>query len=323
MGGDLIAERALDPGAAVEEIRRRPKPPRMPPVSLGLRVRTSRLRELVPTRLAVHRAERRGRALWARSAAVREDALAAMRTIVAATAREDELAELAEQRVIEEEVERALFWGRWAAPRVDVASRENLERARASGRGVIASVCHMGPAGPGRAALASRRTFYSTTASWFFEEPTRDYWGRRIARWHRGIYARRQRALDGSGSFGVLCRLLEEGELVLVQYDMPGSRETHFLGKPVMLTSGTVRLAFAADAVVLPMRNRREGHRVCVDILAALDPREHDGEQALHEALAELHERWILELPAALEDPRRPGAWESGATPLAWRRPQL
>ena len=41
---------------------------------------------------------------------------------------------------------------------------------------------------------------------------------------------------------------------------------------------------------------------------------------ALHDALAVLHERWILEEPAAMADPNSFG-WEHGAGPQAWIRP--
>jgi hypothetical protein len=43
--------------------------------------------------------------------------------------------------------------------------------------------------------------------------------------------------------------------------------------------------------------------------------------EELHEEIAAIHERWILEAPEALEDPRRAGAWEEGATATEWVRP--
>jgi lauroyl/myristoyl acyltransferase len=295
----------------------------MPPASLSIRLKTSRLRELIPTRLVVRRAEQRARVIWRESVAAREDALGAIVTILGDSRSPDELAELAGQHLIEVEVERALFWQRWARPLKDATSTANLEGALASGRGVLVSVCHQGPMGPGHAALTSpRRTLYSTSAPWFFDEPSHDYWGRRMARWRRQLYARNQRALSSVGAFAVLRLLLEAGEMVLIQFDMPGSRETRFLGRPVMLTTGTARLAVSSEALVLPMLSYRLAHRVRVDIGAPLDPRIFSDVHALHEALAAVHERWILESPATLEDPRREGAWEAGATAAAWLRPE-
>jgi lauroyl/myristoyl acyltransferase len=323
MQQEVAGWHGLDPVAALAEARYRPPPPAMPPARLGVRLKTSRVRGLIPTRLVVRRAERRGRAICQKSTAAREDALAVIETIIGATRSHSELAELAQQHLIEVEVERALFWQRWLRPRKDATATANLKQALGSGRGVLVSVCHQGPMGRGHAAITSpQRTLYSTSARWFFEEPSHDHWGRRLARWRRELYARNQRALPSLGAFTVLQLLLEAGELVLIQFDVPGSRETRFLGKPVMLTAGTARLAVQADALVLPMRSRRVAHRVWVDIEAPLDPRDFADDQALHETLAAVHERWILESPASLEDPRREGAWEAGATAAAWIRPE-
>jgi len=87
-----------------------------------------------------------------------------------------------------------------------------------------------------------------------------------------------------------------------------------------MLADGSARLAFEADALIVPLRARRAGHRVWVDIGTPLDPREFSGVEALHDALAVLHERWILEDPAAMADPNSFG-WDHGAGPHAWIRP--
>jgi lauroyl/myristoyl acyltransferase len=125
--------------------------------------------------------------------------------------------------------------------------------------------------------------------------------------------------LPAKGSFRTIQALLERGESVFVAYDMPGPHETHFLGKSVTLAEGTAQLAVRADAIVLPVRTRRAGHRVWVDAAKPLDPRGLTVDQ-LHHTLAAVHERWILENPAAMEDPREIG-WEHGATPERWVQP--
>ncbi len=107
---------------------------------------------------------------------------------------------------------------------------------------------------------------------------------------------------------------------MLVFFDMPGPRETRFLGKPVMLADGSAQLAVRTDALVLPLRARRAGIHVWVDVGAPLDPRGFAGPEELHDALAAAHERWILKRPEAMEDPSSTG-WEHGATPHAWTAP--
>jgi lauroyl/myristoyl acyltransferase len=114
--------------------------------------------------------------------------------------------------------------------------------------------------------------------------------------------------------------VLERGDVVFLFFDMPGSHQTHFLGKPAMLADGTARLAFGTDAIVLPLRSRSAGHRVSLDVGAPLDPHDFADVSELHAALAGLHERWILESPQAMADPRSFG-WGAGATPREWSRP--
>ena len=104
-------------------------------------------------------------------------------------------------------------------------------------------------------------------------------------------------------------------------FALPGHGETRFLGKRVMLASGSARLAAAADALVVPVRARRRAHLVSLDVEAPLDPRDFADWQELQGALAAVHERWILELPATMEDPNRDGAWERGASAQEWIRP--
>ncbi len=251
-------------------------------------------------RLAVRRAERRGAKDWESSADARAAALAAMARIVGDTARADELDQLAREHLIESNVDRALFWQQPWSANVDRVSAARVEEAFAGGRGVLLSACHIGAfyrlqcAPPFR-----RRVTYMTPGPWFFEPPTPDYWGRRLARWRKGM---KSRPVPAKGSFRTIQALLERGEAVFLFFDMPGPRATRLLGKQAALAEGNAQLAVRADALVLPLRARRAGHRVWVDVAAPLDPRELGGVDQLHERLAAVHERWILEDPAAIED---------------------
>jgi lauroyl/myristoyl acyltransferase len=297
---------------------------RTPPVTdLRTRVATStRIRRLLPTRLMVRRAQARGRAVWAADPEERDRALRAMEAIVGGTERAHELEPLAREHVVETIVRRTLFWQPWAPPSLEQASLERLSEALHAGRGVVLSPCHCGPYLLGVSAIAPLgRTTYSAS-SWALLPPAPGYWGRRIARRRQEARARDERLVHSAGSFALLRALLQEREVVSVFFAMPGSRRTQFLGKTVMLASGSARLATETDALVLPLRTRRAGHRVWVDVAEPLDPRELGGLEELHEALAAVHERWILELPASMEDPNREGAWERSATAEGWLRPE-
>jgi benzoate-CoA ligase family protein len=304
---------------AIESVERPLPAPRMPPASLAIRVKTSAwLRSVVPMRLWVSRAERRGEHVWERYSGERAQVLAAMETILAGTSRAGELPQLARASMLEAKIDRALFWQRPWSAKLDAESQERLAQALSSGRGVVLSACHIGPYyrlqcvrpldGPGT---------YLVPGAWFFEAPSSDHWGRRLARWRKGTDSR---LVPAKGSFRIIQALLERGERVLLFFDMPGARETRFLGKPVMLADGTAQLAIRADALVVPLRARRDGHRVWVDVAEPLDPRRFAGVDQLLDTLAALHERWILELPETMADPRTFG-WEQSASADAWLAP--
>ncbi len=316
----MTTEPTFDLAAELELLRQRAPSPRMPPARLRVRMSTSPwIRALLPTRLMVRRAVRRGRWIWKQSAVERDDATAVMQTIVAGTPRAHEVAALARLQLIESKADAALFWrARWPTPELDPRSALRLREALSADRGVLLSASHIGPFYCSMYALhALGRRTYVVGGPWFFESPSHDYWGRRLARFRKGGKSIQVRS---EHSFTILRALLEAGELVYTFFDMPGPRRTSFLGKQVTLADGTARLALAADALALPVRARRAGHRVCLDVAGALDPRAFDGVDELHEALAEVHERWILELPEAMSDPRSIG-WHDGATPQGWTEP--
>jgi lauroyl/myristoyl acyltransferase len=296
----------------------------MPPAPLRVRLRTSpMLRRLLPSAVVARRAAARGRAAWRKDPQAREQTLTAMRAILGGTPRAGEAEELARAHLVESEITDALFWQPWQPPLLDARSQTNLHDALARGRGVLLSSCHTGPIFLAASAIsAAGRTPYTVAAPWFFQEPSADRWGRRIAHWRLQVHRLDHRVLCSVGSFPLLEALLREGEVVQLYFDMPGSLRTSFLGKPVMLASGSARLACAADALVLPVRPRRAGHRAQLDVREPLDPRDFADAQELHRALAAVHEPLILELPQLLEDPRRAGAWEEGATPQSWTAPQ-
>jgi lauroyl/myristoyl acyltransferase len=298
----------------------RPSPaPRMPPASARIRLKTSPwLRRLLPTRLVVERALRRGQAIWEQSPKARTGAEAAVEAIVAGTRRAHERTELAREHLIESEADRALFWQPWPTARVDAQSSARVRAVVGGSRGVLLSACHFGPYYRTMSVFAAHgRRPYAVAGPWFFEKPSPDYWGRRVARWRRGSCTR---LILSKGSFSTVRALLERSELVLVYFDLPGPHQTLFLGKPAMLADGSARLALQADALILPLRARRVGHRAWVDVAEPLDPRDFEDVDELHDALAALHESWILELPAAMADPRSFG-WAHGATPQAWIAP--
>ncbi len=304
------------------------RPPQRPASAvIGLRAKLFGrpwLRGLVPVAIAVRRAEARGRRAWERQPEKRGQALATMEAVLTGTARAGELESLARRHVIEAEVCETMFWRPWRGSSMDATSDERLRAALADERGVLISTAHLQPFIFVMGHVVEHGGMpFSVSAPWLFAKPEPGEWAQRLDRWWQGIIDRkRERLVYSVGSFPVLRALLEQGETVYLFYDMPGSRETQFLGKPVMLATGSARLAFETGAPILPTRTWREGSRFRTELGEPLEPHDYASVEELHDALAAVHERWILLTPEALEDPRRLGAWEQGATATGWTRPQ-
>jgi lauroyl/myristoyl acyltransferase len=314
----MSTRQSLDLHAALQSLEDSTRAPRMPPARPDVWLKTSPLlRRLIPTQPLIDRAERRGRALWDQSPDERERAISAIEAIVGGTPRSAEVEALARAHVVERQLDTVMFWQPWSAD-IEERSASALREALSGSRGVVLSACHQGPYYRSMYALPQvRDSHYSVAGPWLFEQPSHDYWGRRLAHWRKAMVGR---PVPATGSYSLLAALLEAGECVYLFYDMPGQHETCFLSKTAMLADGSARLAVEADALVVPVRARRSGARAWLDALPALDSREFADADELHHALADSHERWILEEPAAMADPNSFG-WENGATARGWTRP--
>jgi lauroyl/myristoyl acyltransferase len=139
-----------------------------------------------------------------------------------------------------------------------------------------------------------------------------------MSRWRIGVP--QIPVLHPKGCYAALSELLRRGHTTSIYFDLPGPHETQFLGKPVMLVDGAARLACETDALVLPQRVRRVGSHSELEYFDPLDPRDFAGPDQLHDALARVHERLMLDDPAAVQDPTITG-WEDCARPERWSRP--
>lgn len=314
-----------DTAARVRATYRPPTVPPMPRVSLPLAVITSpTLHRLLPSRLAATIGQGVGLLVWLTRPQVREGARATMQAIVGGTGRTGEADRLALRHVLEKHAQRMVFWQPPRTASLDEGSRGRLAAALERGRPLLISTCHLGPYWDVlSAARAIAPPVFSVGGTWMFEPPPSNYAGRRVAFWWRRITALgAARMIERQGAFQTVKALLESGERVALTFDVIGRRETVFLGKSVRLADGTARLAMDTGALVLPMRSRRVGGRVWVDVEDPLDPTDFPGPAELHAELARIHSQLILEKAECLEDPRRAGAWEDGATADAWIAPR-
>lgn len=243
--------------------------------------------------------------------------------IVAGTPLASQVEAVARRRLVEERVREAAFWrSRW--DRDKVRNLAALQAALGETRGLILSFSHMGSFHGTFAPVwtDAHRLTYVVTDTWFLEPPDDSGWGLRVEHWRRGLAGIGGRIVTRPGTFDTLHALLERGDVVMLAFDMPGSMKMQFLGKEIQLASGAATIALQTGVPILPVRRARRGLRLEVEYGFPIDPRQHQDAQSLQAALAAQHERWILERPAALEDPRRPGAWEDGAQKTGWSRPE-
>jgi len=275
-----------------------------------------------PTWLKIAAAELLGRLERWRAPEELAEARAVARAIVAGTPLASQVEAVARRRLVDEHVREAGFWrARWDRGRV--RNMASLRAVLAEGRGLILSFSHSGPFHGSFAPLwtDTHRLTYIVTDPWLLAPPDGSDWGFRVEHWRRALARIGGRLVTTPGTFETLRALLDRGEVVMVAFDMPGSMTMRFLGKEVMLASGTATIAVQTGAVVLPVRRVRRGLRLEVEFGQPVDPREYQDAGAFQTALAAQHEQWILERPGALEDPTRPGAWEEGARPTGWSRP--
>jgi hypothetical protein len=147
----MTAEQAPDPAAALAAARRPLEPRSMPPADFAVRMRTSVvLRRLVPTRLAVRRAAKKGAALWDRSPEERDRARTTLEVIITGTARANELETLAQTYLVEGAIQAVLFWQPWRTTRSDEQSlAHSVEPCRVTEESCSATVT-WGPTTPPR-----------------------------------------------------------------------------------------------------------------------------------------------------------------------------
>jgi len=202
-----------------------------------------------------------------------------------------------------------------------IVDGHHLHAAKAAGRGVIVSYCHFGPfPAIGVTALALVNDVHQVAGAWL-AAPRLDAITPRVRRWRHLFDQAGVPLISSEGCFVTLVDLLRRGATVVMAFDWPGSVDSILLGRPVRLASGTARLAEATGALVVPAMREFNRLELRTIFSPALESSTHGGWRGLHDALVSHHEAWIRECPAALEDPRRPGAWEAAATAESWSLP--
>lgn len=277
------------------------------------------LRRVTPSGLAVRWAARPRR--FAEDE-LREARLA-MEAIVAHTPRAGEVEELAMAWLREQAVLEELLWRPWLLPKRRWTGTEHRDEALADGRGVIFSYLHRGPFHSVDGILGEETwRVVGITGDWMHDAPQDGLWARRVAIIRRSIIRSGAGMVRASESMPVVLRLLEKGTPVVMAFDMPGKHRMTWLGKPVEISNASARLAWRTGATIVPYWTEHEGASHTGRFGAPLRPEDFSSADELQAALGAAHEPAVLAAPEMMEDVRRPGAWEDGAGPDGWFRPQ-
>ena len=258
---------------------------------------------LYPVSVGLALARLRADRLW-RQSAPRAHALASMDLLVGRTSRAPALEQLARAYLLELCRHEELAW------RLDVVTRlpvHHVERLRAQldrGRGVIVSVVHQGHFGAHPACVARHVPVTTLIASKLLGEQPRTPAGVRRQQLHRTFaHSPDVTLLGAQGSFDAVRALLSEGGVAWVACDLKGSTPVRFLGRTVLVPSGTARLSLLTGAAVLPLSISPDGHLERLEVQEPLLPEDHDSPEALLQAVFDRHEPAVLAWPQGYEQP--------------------
>jgi lauroyl/myristoyl acyltransferase len=270
------------------------------------RVRASvSARRVVPTGVALVGTDLLYRSALRLSTRRMATATALMETIVGGTPAEADLPRLARSHVAAQARGWELTWRPWELERIPIQCASRIDRARATGRGLVISHAHLGPLAGWVPLGRLLRPLYHPAGDWVVHPPRPGYNGYQLEQ-RRKLY--RDAGIEliyATGSALALYKALSRGGAALLTMDAPGGRRTQFLGKPVDMDDGTARIAMKTGAVILPAALMPVGRRWEIQIGEELDPREFSSPDELHLTLAAVHEDFVMRAPDHLENPKR------------------
>jgi lauroyl/myristoyl acyltransferase len=278
-------------------------------VSLPARVYASRYtHRLLPAGPALSLAGWIGPAVrHRRNSAERRDGQRFMADLLLHTPRANEADELAEAWLTEKSMLGELFWRPWLLEHSRILGREHWESAHQDGRGALFVVGHIG----GHwsiSTILTRHGFehYAVSHPHHWEPMPRGYKG--LSKLHlRHEYLEKplgdSRIFLSTSSPEPLLRLLEEGNSLMIAFDVAGSAATPFLGRRVALAGGPATLAFRTKSMLIPTVPQRQGTRIDLRFLTPINPADHDDPRSLRAAIAGAFEPVVLERPESVELP--------------------
>jgi lauroyl/myristoyl acyltransferase len=187
-----------------------------------------------------------------------------------------------------------LLGGELADLIVSVRGESYLQEAKASGRGGILMIAHMGPWEAGGAWIGTRGISFTGVAL-SHDGRIEDFF---LSRRERSGY---RTVPLGRGARGLL-RALQRGEMIVVAADRnlnEFGREVLFFGQPARMPDGHVRIALRTGVPILPaflVRREDMGVEIMFEPPIVLDPEKDDVDSGMRRCL-DLLERYIWRWP--------------------------
>ncbi len=263
-----------------------------------------RIHRLVPDRAAIAIAWLTGTVQWLLSKRLREEALQYMSLLLEGTPRSHEARSLGRRHLIESSAAGLALCRPWMLRSARLDGLSNLEQVERGGAGAILLSMHLGANHLGNSQPLLRRgcrLHVLGGEEWLFPDRFVGYDGHRAVSLRRLVEERGGRWIRPNGAYELCQTMLRRGELCLIPFDVPGSKETTFLGKRAWVRSGVARLAMATGAPIVPIFAGREGHRLFVRLETPIDPEDHQGLDELVDHLAQVVGGEILRRPAERE----------------------
>jgi lauroyl/myristoyl acyltransferase len=197
---------------------------------------------------------------------------------------------LARRGMVEHAVKVELMWRPWTVARMEIKGIEHLRAARRGGRGVILASAHLGSWVPLLQVLGRRegRIWVARFRAVQAGDVLPGWVGLALVARQQWLDEARVRFVGRGGSYDILRKLLERGDVCFLMFDFPGRTETKFLGRRVRLASGTATLATTLGAPVVPVFPIRRGHRQIGEMLPPIWPADFASAGELHDHLAKL-----------------------------------
>jgi lauroyl/myristoyl acyltransferase len=123
-------------------------------------------------------------------------------------------------------------------------------------------------------------------------------------RQHKNVVLRGTKLIPSVGGTEAIASHLRPGTVLAIAPDVAGRTPVTWLGRPVLGSFGSARIAALTDSPVVVVTAHREGDGSFVQVHPPLDPRDHPDPGDLLDAILRTHEPAILAWPEAVESPR-------------------